>query len=121
MQIPRGPEGLNCHRCLPKKVAMAKVCSQCSLWISVRGKDKNTGREIDDWMCADRAQILFLGEIAKNTLSNVAATESFRNESVNVGLANLNMATQQQGYASVETKNFIDQFPKKLIGSDVER
>lgn len=89
-QIPDGPDDLYCHRCLPKKVAMSKVCKTCPLWMQVRGTDKNTGREVDEWMCADRAQIVFLAEIAKNALSGVSATESFRNEMVSMNLAHLN-------------------------------
>jgi hypothetical protein len=94
-----GPEDLYCHRCLPKKVPMSKVCHTCDLWMSVRGKDKNTGRDVDEWMCADRAEILWLAEIAKNSLSEVAATENFRNEMVSANLAYLNVAASARNAA----------------------
>ena len=83
MSLPHEPpKNLNCHRCLPKKVPMSKVCPTCDLWVQLRGKDPNTGQDIDQWGCTDKWLLTGLLEIAKMSLSNAAATESFRNEVV---------------------------------------
>jgi hypothetical protein len=82
MQIPPGPKDFNCHRCLPKKVPMAKVCHTCKLWKKLEGKDPNTGDRLDHWACTDEWLLTGLLEIAKTGISVAAATESFRNEVV---------------------------------------
>jgi len=79
-QVPLGPRNKNCHRCLPKEVPMSRVCHKCSLWKQVRGKDPNTGADVDVWDCVDAWLLTGLFEVAKMVRSNAAATESFRNE-----------------------------------------
>jgi hypothetical protein len=61
---------------------MEKVCHKCSLWMQLRGKNPNTGQDIDEWGCVDRWLMVGLLEIAKMERSTAAATESFRNEVV---------------------------------------
>lgn len=53
--IPRGPEGLDCPLTLSRPLGalpMSKVCHKCPLWMHIRGKNPNTGAEIDRWSCA---------------------------------------------------------------------
>ena len=49
-QVPRGPEELNCPQW---QKPMSEVCHKCPKWIQVRGKNPNTGQEVDEWNCAD--------------------------------------------------------------------
>lgn len=78
-QIPRGSKDLVCP--LHSKT-MERVCHMCPLWVQVRGKDANSGKEIDQWNCSLAWLPTLLIENAKQTRSAAAATESFRNEMV---------------------------------------
>jgi hypothetical protein len=78
-QIPRGPEDLYCPMW---RKAMVKVCHTCPWWQMVRGKNPNTGEEIDDWRCAVGLMPLGLLEVAHKTNQMGAAIESARNEAV---------------------------------------
>jgi len=96
-QVPPGPEDMDCHRCLPDSVPMSEVCHRCPLWQSLRGKDPNTGQEIDEWGCVDAWALTGQLEIAKMVRGGTVATESFRNEMVALSAASLNasMAPRQ--------------------------
>jgi hypothetical protein len=48
----------------------------------LRGTNPNTGKEVDEWMCAITAMPMLQVEVAKETRQGAAATESFRNEVV---------------------------------------
>lgn len=78
-QIPHAAPGLVCplHR---KDVA--KVCHTCPLWVQVRGRNPNTGAEIDDWRCALAWLPMLLIENAAQSRSAGAAVENMRNEIV---------------------------------------
>lgn len=49
------------------KKACSKINARCPKWILVRGTDPQTGREVDNWDCADRwgpsFQIALLAEL----------------------------------------------------------
>jgi len=55
---------------------------QCNWFIQVRGKDMNTGKDIDNWGCSIAWLPHLLIENANQTREAGAATESFRNEMV---------------------------------------
>lgn len=61
------------------------VLYRCPWYVQVRGRDPNTGNEIDHWSCA----IAWLPTLLINTANEVrqgaAATESFRNDMVRQG------------------------------------
>lgn len=78
-QIPRGPDHLVCPLHQKK---MATVCHKCPLWTMLRGKNPNTGEEIDQWNCSLASLPMLLVENAMQTRQAAAATESFRNEVV---------------------------------------
>lgn len=61
-----------------------KDCVQmkCAWFTCLRGTNPNTGKEIDEWMCAISALPLLHVEVAKEVRQGAAATESFRNETV---------------------------------------
>jgi hypothetical protein len=48
----------------------------------LRGTNPNTGKEVDEWMCAVAALPMLQIEVAKEARQGAAATESFRNEVV---------------------------------------
>jgi hypothetical protein len=55
---------------------------QCNWFIQVRGKDMNTGKDVDEWGCSIAWLPHLLIENANQTRQAGAATESFRNEMV---------------------------------------
>ena len=85
-QIPRGDDKLVCP--LHRK-PMVEVCHRCPWWQQVRGRNPNTGEEIDRWECAVAILPLLLIETAKEVRQGAAATESFRNEMVKTHKAGL--------------------------------
>jgi len=86
-QIPPGPDNRPCpfHR-----KAMKRVCATCPLWRHIRGRNPNTGKEVDEWDCSLAWLPTLLIEVAQQSRSGAAATESFRNEVVALNLAQLN-------------------------------
>lgn len=78
-QIPRGPDALVCplHR-----TKMSKVCHTCPLWVQLRGKNSNTGAEVDQWNCSLATLPMLLVENAQQARQAGAATENMRNEIV---------------------------------------
>ncbi len=80
-QVPRGPEELNCPQW---QKPMSEVCHKCPKWIQVRGKNPNTGQDVDEWNCADALLPMLLIEVAQQARQAGAATESFRNEVVDM-------------------------------------
>lgn len=82
-QIPRGSEDLNCP--LWKK-PMDQVCHKCPWWQQVRGMNRNTGAEVDQWDCAIALMPMLTVETAYQGRVATAATESFRNEMVSIAM-----------------------------------
>lgn len=78
-QIPRGPESLICP--LHKK-SMETVCHKCPWWTQVRGRNPNTGEEVDRWDCSLAFLPMLLVENSQQSRQAGAATESMRNELV---------------------------------------
>lgn len=93
-QIPKAAKGLICP--LHKK-DVSQVCHKCPWWMSLRGKNPNTGEEVDQWGCAIGFLPMLLIENAAQSRGAAAATEDARNQIVDtltgaadtlVGLAN---------------------------------
>jgi len=55
---------------------------RCIWYTKVRGKDPNTGENVDDWSCAISWMPLLQIEMSNTNRSQSAALESFRNETV---------------------------------------
>lgn len=70
-----------------------KPCKQmdCAWFIQIRGTDKNTGEEVDDWGCAIAWLPCMLIENAQMSRETGAAVESFRNEMVKANDLNRNI------------------------------
>lgn len=77
MSIPRGPENLYCPQWRKR---MSAVCHTCPLWVQLRGTNRNTGAEVDQWQCSLASLPMLLIENAHMTRQTGAATESLRNE-----------------------------------------
>lgn len=67
-----------------------KDCVQlkCAWFTMLRGTNPNTGKEVDEWICAIAALPLLQIEVAKEARQGAAATESFRNEMVKANQQN---------------------------------
>jgi hypothetical protein len=77
--------------------------TNCAWFIQVRGMNKNTGEDVDEWGCAIAWLPVLLIENASQSKQTGAAVESFRNEMVktnDVGqqilLASINASQQNQ-------------------------
>jgi len=55
---------------------------RCNWYVRVRGRDMNTGEEVDDWRCAMNWLPMLLIENSGMQRSTAVAVESFRNEMV---------------------------------------
>lgn len=68
--------------------AFARSCREivaehdCPKFVSLKGKNPQTGADIESWGCVDSFLPLLLLEISQQTRQAGAATESFRNEVV---------------------------------------
>lgn len=61
---------------------------KCAWFIQLRGKNPNTGQDVDEWLCSISALPMLQIEVAKETRQGAAATESFRNEMVKANQQN---------------------------------
>lgn len=59
-------------------------CKQldCAWFIQIRGKNPNTGEDVDDWGCAQSWLPVLMIENSQQQRQTGAAVESFRNEMV---------------------------------------
>lgn len=73
---------------------------RCRWYTRVRGRDMNTGEEVDDWRCAMNWLPMLLIENSGMQRSTGAAVESFRNEMVKA-----NEMSQQILIATVKEAN----------------
>jgi hypothetical protein len=97
-QIPDGPDHLDCplHR-----RPMAKVCKKCPWWKQIRGRDVNTGSQVDQWDCAISFLPMLMIEAAAQARSGAAATESFRNDMVR--MADSSRQIRRTHYKQIES------------------
>lgn len=86
-QIPMAEKG---RKCPFLNQDMSKVCHKCPLWINVRGRDPNTGKDLDHWDCSIAWLPTLLIENSQQTRQVGAATESFRNEMIKAHYENIN-------------------------------
>ena len=68
--------------CPMHKRPVREVCHDCPWYTLVRGRNPQTGGDIDNWGCAVAWMPLLTVEVAQQTRQGAAATESFRNEMV---------------------------------------
>jgi len=84
---------IGCHR-----VGFAKKChtlvtsGQCNRWLAIRGKNPNTGEDVDRHDCIDNWTPMLLIENSQQQRQTAAAVESLRNEVAKAN--NLELLTQ---------------------------
>lgn len=71
---------------------------ECAWFIQIRGKNANTGEDVDEWGCAQAWLPVLMIENSQQQRQTGAAVESFRNEMVkaNENSQNVLLATMQQ-------------------------
>jgi hypothetical protein len=71
---------------------------ECAWFIQIRGKNPNTGEDVDEWGCAQAWLPILMIENSQQQRSTGAAVESFRNEmaKANENSQNVLLATMQQ-------------------------
>jgi hypothetical protein len=94
--MPKPPQADPGVYCPLWKKDVSKVCHTCRWYVALRGINKNTGEEIDDWGCAMGFLPLLLIENAAMTNRSGAAIESFRNEMVSANRQTLQALIQPQ-------------------------
>lgn len=62
--------------------AKGDVIHRCAWHVMVRGTNRNTGEEVDDWRCAMNWMPMLMIENSAMQRETGAAVESFRNEMV---------------------------------------
>jgi hypothetical protein len=75
---------------------------ECAWFMQIRGKNPNTGEEIDDWGCSMSWLPILMIENSSQQRQTGAAVESFRNEMVQA-----NDVTKQVLLASVTNNSFL--------------
>ena len=73
---------------------------ECAWFMSIRGKNPNTGEDVDEWGCAMAWMPILMIENSQQQRQTGAAVESFRNEMVKA-----NDVGQQVLLASVQQNN----------------
>jgi hypothetical protein len=58
----------------------SKVCHTCELWVSLIGKNPNTGKDVEDWHCAFSWGPLLQVEVANQVRQETATVDALRNE-----------------------------------------
>jgi hypothetical protein len=72
----------------------------CEWYTQLRGKNPQTGKDIDEWGCAIHWLPILLCENAAQAKSTGAAVESFRNEMVKDNKKQLEVYTQRLQHES---------------------
>ena len=93
-QIPHANPGLVCPM---HKQDVSEVCHKCPLYTQVRGRNSNTGEEVDNWQCALAWLPQLLIENSFQQRATGAAVESFRNEMVEGVVEAVGLAAGQAG------------------------
>lgn len=109
MNIPRGPDHLYCPQWRKK---MSAVCHTCPLWVQLRGTDRNTGKEVDEWRCSLAAMPMLLIENTQIAREHGAATESLRNELVRTAENAITAAETFQAVQARRDPKLIDLNPR---------
>jgi hypothetical protein len=102
-QKPHGPPDTYCP--LWRK-AMAKVCHTCPWWTQVRGKNPQTGADVDDWNCAIAWLPMIGVQAAREAAAGAAETSAFRAEAAqNNAQQASNMAALNDNLITMHAQN----------------
>jgi hypothetical protein len=81
--IPHGPDNLYCPLTLSAPLGaskMSKVCHTCPLWMHIRGKNPNTGADVDRWSCGLAQLPILMVENAQQSRFVEGAVNELRKE-----------------------------------------
>lgn len=80
------------------KKDVSLVCHKCPLYMQIRGMDRNTGQEVDHWICAIAASVPLMIENTQMNRETSGSVDSFRNEMVKMNEASnlIELAKLQQ-------------------------
>jgi hypothetical protein len=76
-QVPHAEK--NGLKCPLWQKPMHLVCHTCPLWIAIRGIERNTGAEVDQWRCSLAVLPHLMVEASWQSRGAAAATEQLRN------------------------------------------
>jgi hypothetical protein len=76
-QVPHAEK--NGLKCPLWRKPMYQVCHMCPMWIAIRGIERNTGREVDEWRCSLAVLPHLMVESSWQARGAAAATEQLRN------------------------------------------
>ena len=76
------PLGAKCEEV--KEIEGKQVLFRCPWYVKLAGTDPQSGESVDEWKCAIAWGPILQVEVAKEVRQGAAATESFRNEMVNL-------------------------------------
>lgn len=76
---PQADAGVNCPF---YKQDVSEVCHRCHLYVLIRGKNPQTGEDVDTWGCTFAFFPMLMLENSQVNRGVGAAIESFRNEMV---------------------------------------
>ena len=79
VRIAECPLGATCETVRVDAVGTQYI-ARCPWYTCVRGRDNNTGDEVDEWRCAIAWLPMLTINTANESRQGAAATESFRNE-----------------------------------------
>lgn len=122
MGKPINDDGGHCPLIKDKWGGPAKVehvCHKCTWYQHVRGRNPNTGADVDKWECAIAMMPMLLIENASMTNQLGAATESFRNELVKMHVDGVN-AVQAVASRVEDAKKLARVSEIKLIDGQAE-
>lgn len=77
MQKPHAEPG---EVCPFNQKPVEKVCHKCPLYVLIRGRNPQTGEQIDQWGCSLAWMPMLMIENSQQQRQTGAAVESFRNE-----------------------------------------
>lgn len=67
-------------RCPLWRKDVSKVCHICVWFTRIQGYHPQTGEQLDQWMCAQSAQVLATLDAGKAATGGAAATQELRND-----------------------------------------
>lgn len=80
--MARKPQSESTYLCPFFKEKQEDVCHKCGFYTQVRGRNPQTGEEVDNWACSIEWLPMLLIENSQQSRQTGAAVESFRNEMV---------------------------------------
>lgn len=78
--MPQKPQAAKGETCPLYRKDVSKVCQACAWYIQVRGRNPNTGEDIDHWGCSMSFLPILAIENSQQQRQTASAIESFRNE-----------------------------------------